>query len=126
MFPPLIGNTGKKDIEDGSRVAALREGGTRTTIMPGVDRKSTLWDFINRRCPGTNRSPEADEGLCGAGYSLNRPISCRLTMCSVMKTSIAQSRTPNRNGMTLTTVCGRRFMPTRKQGLHEELVCPRR
>lgn len=102
VFPPLIGNTTVADIETG-RVAALKDPGrTRTTIMK-VSTVSTLWDFIHRAMPWDKpKSLTHDEVYAVLAYLLNLaeivPADYVLTHENI---AWAQSRMPNRNGMTL-------------------------
>jgi S-disulfanyl-L-cysteine oxidoreductase SoxD len=102
VFPPLIGNTTLDDIETG-HVAALREGGrTRTTIMK-VSTVSTLWDFINRAMPWDKpKSLKTDEVYAVLAYLLNlADVVPADYVLSNENIAWAQSRMPNRNGMTL-------------------------
>lgn len=101
VFPPLIGNTTLQDIETG-RVAALAESGrTRTTIMK-VSTVSTLWDFINRAMPWDKpKSLTPDEVYAVLAYLLNlADIVPADYVLSNENIAWAQSRMPNRNGMT--------------------------
>lgn len=101
VFPPLIGNTTAADIETG-RVAALKEGGsTRTTIMK-MPTVSTLWDFINRAMPWDRpKSLKPDEVYAVLAYLLNlAEIVPADFVLSEKNIAWAQSRMPNRNGMT--------------------------
>ncbi|HWT16515.1 MAG TPA: c-type cytochrome [Patescibacteria group bacterium] len=101
VFPPLIGNTTLQDIETG-RVAALKEGGTtRTTIMK-MPTVSTLWDFIHRAMPWDKpKSLKPDEVYAVLAYLLNLAEIVPADFVLSEKTmAYAQSRMPNRNGMT--------------------------
>jgi cytochrome c len=101
MFPPLIGNTTVQDIETG-RVAALKEGGsTRTTIMK-MPTVSTLWDFIHRAMPWDKpKSLTPDEVYAVLAYLLNLAEIVPADFVLDEKTiAYAQSRMPNRFGMT--------------------------
>lgn len=102
VFPPLIGNTTAQDIETG-RVAALKEPGrTRTTIMK-VSTVSTLWDFIHRAMPWDKpKSLTHDEVYAVLAYLLNlAEVVPADYVLSHENIEWAQSRMPNRNGMTL-------------------------
>lgn len=101
VFPPLIGNTTAQDIETG-RVAALAQAGaTRTTIMK-VPTVSTLWDFINRAMPWDKpKSLKPDEVYAVVAYMLNlAEVVPADYVLSHENIAWAQSRMPNRNGMT--------------------------
>ena len=102
VFPPLIGNTTVQDIENG-RVAVLRDPGrTRTTIMK-VSTVSTLWDFIHRAMPWDKpKSLTHDEVYAVLAYLLNlAEVVPADYVLSHENIEWAQSRMPNRNGMTL-------------------------
>ena len=102
VFPPLIGNTTAEDIETG-RVAALKDPGrTRTTIMK-VSTVSTLWDFIHRAMPWDKpKSLTHDEVYAVLAYLLNlAEVVPADYVLSNENIAWAQSRMPNRNGMTL-------------------------
>lgn len=101
VFPPLIGNTTARDIETG-RVAALAQGGVgRTTIMK-VPTVSTLWDFIHRAMPWDRpKSLKPDEVYAVVAYMLNlAEVVPADYVLSKENIAWAQSRMPNRNGMT--------------------------
>ncbi len=124
VFPPLIGNTTAQDIETG-RAAALKDPGrTRTTIMK-VSTVSTLWDFINRAMPWDKpKSLSTDEVYAVLAYLLNlAEVVPADYVLSNENIAWAQSRMPNRNGMTLDHGLWkiRRQAGHPQQGVHEEL-----
>jgi cytochrome c551/c552 len=103
VFPPLVGSTGKADVQSG-RVAALQPGAnapTRTTMMK-VAHISTLWDYINRAMPWTApKSLAPDDVYAVTAYllSLAQVVPDDFTL-SDRNIREVQSRLPNRNGLT--------------------------
>ena len=101
VFPPLVGNTTAQDIETG-RVAALAQAGATRTTMMKMPTVSTLWDFIHRAMPWDKpKSLKPDEVYAVVAYMLNLaevvPADYVLGKDNI---AWAQSRMPNRNGMT--------------------------
>ena len=103
VFTPIVGYTGKADIESG-RVAALQLGAntpTRTTMMK-MSNLSTLWDYINRAMPWTApKSLSADDVYAVTAFILNLgnvvPDDFTLSDRNIRE---VQARLPNRNGVT--------------------------
>ena len=70
VFTPIVGGTKPADIESG-RVAALKTGETRTTLMK-LSRISTLWDYIRRAMPwNAPKTLTVDEVYAVTAYILN-------------------------------------------------------
>jgi cytochrome c len=103
VFSPLVGGTTAEDIKTG-RVAKLLDPSFpgRTTLMK-VSSVSTLWDYINRAMPWTApKSLKTDEVYAVLAYLLNMGgIVPDNFVLSDKTMAEAQSRMPNRNGMTL-------------------------
>ncbi len=102
VFNPLVGGTGKDDIETG-RVASLQRNDYpgRTTLMK-VATVSTLWDYINRAMPWNRpKSLSVEEVYAVTAYLLNLadvvPDDFTLSDRNIRE---VQQRMPNRNGMT--------------------------
>ncbi|MDP2004376.1 MAG: c-type cytochrome [Rubrivivax sp.] len=102
VFSPLVGGTTAEDIKTG-RVARLNDAGFpgRTTLMK-VPTVSTLWDYIHRAMPwNAPKSLTTEEVYAVTAYLLNMggvlPDSFVLSDTTMAE---AQSRLPNRNGMT--------------------------
>lgn len=101
VFPPLIGNTTKQDIETG-RVAALTDSSRTRTTMMKVNTVSTLWDYIHRAMPwDAPKSLSHDEVYAILAYMLYLaevvPEDYVLTHENMPE---VQARMPNRYGMT--------------------------
>jgi len=102
VFSPVVGGTGKADIETG-RVARLRDESfpQRTTMMK-LSSLSSLWDYINRAMPWNQpKSLTTDEVYAVTAFILNLagvvPDDFTLSDRNVAE---VQKRLPNRNGMT--------------------------
>ncbi len=103
VFAPIVGYTGKADVETG-RTAALQLGAntpTRTTMMK-LSQVSTLWDYINRAMPWTApKSLSADDVYAVTAFILNLgnvvPDDFTLSDRNIRE---VQARLPNRNGST--------------------------
>lgn len=102
VFNPLVGGTGKADIDSG-RVANLQRNDYpgRTTMMKAAT-VSTLWDYINRAMPWDRpKSLSVDEVYAVTAYLLNLadvvPSDFTLSERNIRD---VQQRMPNRNGMT--------------------------
>jgi cytochrome c len=102
VFSPLVGGTSAKDIKPG-RVARLTDPTFpgRTTLMK-VATVSTLWDYINRAMPWNQpKSLTPDEVYAVTAFLLNLGEVVPDDFVLSDKTMAqAQSRLPNRNGMT--------------------------
>jgi cytochrome c len=102
VFSPLVGGTSAKDIKPG-RVARLTDPTFpgRTTLMK-VSTVSTLWDYINRAMPWNQpKSLTPDEVYAVTAFLLNMGEVVPDDFVLSDKTmALAQSRLPNRNGMT--------------------------
>ncbi len=103
VFSPLIGGTTQDDIATG-RVARLNDTGYpgRTTLMK-LASLSTVWDYIARAMPWTApKSLSVDEVYSVTAYLLNLAgvLGDNATL-SDANIAEAQSRLPNRNGMTV-------------------------
>ena len=103
VFSPIVGGTTAEDVKTG-RVARLTDESYpgRTTLMK-VATLSTLWDYINRAMPWNQpKSLSADEVYAVLAYLLNLgnivPDNFTLSDATMGQ---AQSRMPNRNGMTM-------------------------
>ena len=102
VFSPLVGGTTGEDIKTG-RVARLLDPAYpgRTTLMK-VATLSTLWDYINRAMPWNQpKSLKVDEVYAVTAYLLNlgNVVPDNFTLSNKTMAE-AQSRLPNRNGMT--------------------------
>jgi S-disulfanyl-L-cysteine oxidoreductase SoxD len=102
VFTPLIGGTTANDVKSG-RVDRLKDPAYpgRTTMMK-VPTVSTLWDYISRAMPwNAPKSLKPDEVYALTAFMLNMagavPDSYVLSDTTMAD---AQSRLPNRNGMT--------------------------
>lgn len=102
VFSPLVGGTTSDDVKTG-RVARLNDPTFpgRTTLMK-VSTVSTLWDYINRAMPwNAPKSLSTDEVYAVTAYLLNLggivPDNFVLSDATIAE---AQSRLPNRNGVT--------------------------
>ena len=102
VFNPLVGGTTAEDVKTG-RVAALIDGSFpgRTTLMK-LPTVSTLWDYIHRAMPwNAPKSLKVDEVYAVTAFLLNLggvlPDDFVLSDRTMAE---AQSRLPNRNGMT--------------------------
>jgi S-disulfanyl-L-cysteine oxidoreductase SoxD len=102
VFNPLVGGTTAEDVKTG-RVAALVDGSFpgRTTLMK-LPTVSTLWDYIHRAMPwNAPKSLRVDEVYAVTAFLLNLggvlPDDFVLSDRTMAE---AQSRLPNRNGMT--------------------------
>ena len=102
VFSPLVGGTSAKDIPTG-RVARLTDPTFpgRTTLMK-VSQVSTLWDYINRAMPWNQpKSLTADEVYAVTAFLLNLgEVVPDDFVLSDQTMALAQSRLPNRNGMS--------------------------
>ncbi len=102
VFSPLVGGTSAKDIPSG-RVARLTDPTFpgRTTLMK-VSSVSTLWDYINRAMPWNQpKSLTADEVYAVTAFLLNLGEVLPDDFVLSDKTmATAQSRLPNRNGVS--------------------------
>ncbi|MBL8332551.1 MAG: c-type cytochrome [Rubrivivax sp.] len=102
VFSPLVGGTTKDDVKTG-RVARLTDPAFpgRTTLMK-VPTLSTLWDYINRAMPwNAPKSLKADEVYAVTAFLLNLGgIVPDDYVLSDKTMADAQSRMPNRKGMT--------------------------
>lgn len=102
VFSPLVGGTTADDVKTG-RVARLRDEAFpgRTTLMK-VPTVSTLWDYINRAMPwNAPKSLKTDEVYAVTAFLLNLGGVVPDDFVLSDKTMAdAQSRMPNRNGMT--------------------------
>jgi cytochrome c len=102
VFSPLVGGTSAKDIPSG-RVARLTDPTFpgRTTLMK-VSQVSTLWDYINRAMPWNQpKSLTADEVYAVTAFLLNLgEVVPDDFVLSDQTMALAQSRLPNRNGMS--------------------------
>ena len=101
VFSPLIGGTGKADIQTG-RVARLTDPSFpgRTTLMK-LPTLSTLWDYIHRAMPwNAPKSLSPDEVYAVTAFMLNLggvvPDNYTLSDRNMAQT---QALLPNRNGM---------------------------
>ena len=102
VFSPIVGGTTAEDVKTG-RVARLTDQAYpgRTTLMK-VATVSTLWDYINRAMPWNQpKSLSTDEVYAVLAYLLNlgNVVPENFTL-SDKTMAEAQSRMPNRNGMT--------------------------
>ena len=102
VFSPIVGGTTAEDVKTG-RVARLTDQAYpgRTTLMK-VATLSTLWDYINRAMPWNQpKSLSTDEVYAVLAYLLNlgNVVPDNFTL-SDQTMAQAQSRMPNRNGMT--------------------------
>jgi cytochrome c551/c552 len=102
VFSPVVGGTGKADIETG-RVARLRDESfpQRTTMMK-LSSLSSLWDYINRAMPWNQpKSLTSDEVYAVTAFILNLAgvVADDFTL-SDRNIAEVQKRLPNRNGMT--------------------------
>ncbi len=102
VFSPIVGGTTAEDVKTG-RVARLTDQAYpgRTTLMK-VATLSTLWDYINRAMPWNQpKSLTPDEVYAVLAYLLNlgNVVPDNFTL-SDQTMAQAQSRMPNRNGMT--------------------------
>lgn len=102
VFAPIVGGTGKADIESG-RVARLRDESfpQRTTMMK-LSSLSSLWDYINRAMPWNQpKSLTTDEVYAVTAFILNLAgvVPDDFTL-SDRNVADVQKRLPNRNGMT--------------------------
>jgi len=102
VFSPIVGGTTAEDVKTG-RVARLTDVAYpgRTTLMK-VATLSTLWDYINRAMPWNQpKSLSTDEVYAVLAYMLNlgNVVPDNFTL-SDQTMAQAQSRMPNRNGMT--------------------------
>jgi cytochrome c len=102
VFNPLVGGTTAEDVKTG-RVASLKDGSYpgRTTFMK-LPTVSTLWDYIHRAMPwNAPKSLKVDEVYAVTAFLLNLggvvPDGFVLSDRTMAE---AQSRLPNRNGMT--------------------------
>lgn len=102
VFSPVIGGTTASDVKTG-RVERLKDAAYpgRTTVMK-VATVSTLWDYINRAMPwNAPKSLKPDEVYALTAFLLNMagavPDNYVLSNTTMAD---AQSRLPNRNGMT--------------------------
>lgn len=102
VFSPLVGGTSAKDIPSG-RVARLTDPTFpgRTTLMK-VSSVSTLWDYINRAMPWNQpKSLTVDEVYAVTAFLLNLgEVLPDDFVLSDQTMAIAQSRLPNRNGVS--------------------------
>lgn len=102
VFSPLIGGTTKDDVKTGN-VASLKRTDYpgRTTLMK-LATVSTLWDYINRAMPwNAPKSLKPDEVYALTAYLLNMAeVLPEDYVLSDKNMPEAQSRMPNRNGMT--------------------------
>ena len=102
VFSPLIGGTTADDVRTG-RVARLLDPSYpgRTTLMK-VSTLSSLWDYINRAMPWNQpKSLSPDEVYAVTAFMLNLGNVVPDDFILSDKTmGLAQSRMPNRNGMT--------------------------
>ena len=102
VFSPLVGGTSAKDIPSG-RVARLTDPTFpgRTTLMK-ASQVSTLWDYINRAMPWNQpKSLTVDEVYAVTAFLLNLgEVVPDDFVLSDQTMAVAQSRLPNRNGMT--------------------------
>jgi S-disulfanyl-L-cysteine oxidoreductase SoxD len=102
VYSPLVGGTTANDVKTG-RVARLLDPSFpgRTTLMK-VATLSSLWDYINRAMPWNQpKSLSADEVYAVTAFMLNLGNIVPDDFILSDKTmSQAQSRMPNRNGMT--------------------------
>lgn len=102
VFNPLVGGTGKADVERG-RVARLTDSGYpgRTSLMK-LSQVSSLWDYIHRAMPWNQpKSLTADEVYATTAYLLHLgdvlPADFVLSDRNIAE---VQRRLPNRDGMT--------------------------
>lgn len=102
VFNPIAGGTTAADVKSG-RVARLTDAGYpgRTTLMK-LSSISTLWDYIHRAMPwNAPKSLSVDEVYAVTAFVLNLggvvPDDFVLSDATMRE---AQSRLPNRNGMT--------------------------
>jgi cytochrome c len=102
VFSPLVGGTTADDVKTG-RVARLLDSSFpgRTTLMKASN-LSSLWDYINRAMPWNQpKSLTADEVYAVTAFMLNLGNVVPDDFILSDKTmSLAQSRMPNRNGMS--------------------------
>lgn len=101
VFAPLVGGTTADDIRTGRVKSLLNPEQPRTTLMK-LSTLSTLWDYIRRAMPwNAPKSLSTDEVYAVTAYILNLgSIVSDDFVLSDKNMSEAQSRLPNRNGMT--------------------------
>jgi cytochrome c len=101
VFTPLVGGTTVDDIRTG-RVKTLVTGDVARTTLMKLSSISTLWDYIRRAMPwNAPKSLSTDEVYASVAYLLNLgDIVADDFVLSDENIGEAQSKLPNRNGMT--------------------------
>ena len=102
VFNPLVGGTGKADIESGHVASLQRKDYPGRTTMMKVPTVSTLWDYINRAMPWDRpKSLSVEEVYAVTAYLLNLadvvPADFTLSDRNIRE---VQQRMPNRECMT--------------------------
>jgi S-disulfanyl-L-cysteine oxidoreductase SoxD len=100
VFTPISGGIAPNDLRRG-RVAALTEGGARSSFMK-LSQLATLWDYVNRAMPwNAPKTLSGNDVYAVVAYMLHLsdivPQSFTLSDENIRQ---VQQRLPNRNGMT--------------------------
>ena len=101
VFNPLVGGTGKEDIQSGQVANLKRQDYPSRTTMMKLPTVATLWDYINRAMPWQQpKSLTVEEVYAVTAYMLNLadivPAGFTLSDRNIRE---VQQRLPNRNGM---------------------------